>query len=235
MMKAIILMTRVPIPGKTKTRLMEVLSPEECAEIHSCFLRDIFGVMGKLEPEIDVYVSYTPEDEFRILSELLPEDVKAFPQHGETLGDRMKHAFEAVFKMGYDEVVLMGSDVPEIDLECLEESFVQLESNDMCVGPTLDGGYYLIGMKEVQSEIFSEDMKWGCNTVLEGTFRQINSQGLSVGLVTKQRDIDTGDDFEYLMNKLGAFEESGTAPRNTIDFLRKYREGGSADEKWARE
>lgn len=235
MMKAIILMTRIPIPGKTKTRLMEVLSPEECAEIHSCFLKDVFQVLGKLRIDIDVFVSYTPEGDFEILENIMPENTESFPQQGETLGERMKNAFKDVFEMGYSEVVLMGSDIPEIDLECIEEAFVQLGKNDLCIGPTLDGGYYLIGMKALHEEIFSEDMKWGCNTVLEGTFRQINSMGTSAGLAPKQRDIDTKDDFYYLMDKLESFESEESYLENTRDFLSKCREGEMSNEKWARE
>lgn len=233
-MKAVILMTRVPIPGQTKTRLMEILSPEECAEIHFCFLKDIFETLGKLDGDISLFTAYTPEEEFHLIEDILPENSESFAQVGETLGERMMNSFERVMEMGYGEVVLIGSDLPELSSEDIYESFRVIEKSDVCIGPTLDGGYYLIGMKEMQERLFIEDMKWGNNTVLEGTFRLIDKLGLSVGLAPKQRDIDTKDDFLYLLEKLRILESSESAPNNTIEFLRSYRKGESRDERHAR-
>lgn len=231
-MKAVILMTRVPIPGQTKTRLMSVLSPDECADIHSCFLKDIYKVLGDLGEDISVFTSYTPVGKFHILEELLVGE--SFAQEGDSLGERMMNAFQRVMDMGYKEVVLIGSDIPEITTMDIMESFKVLGESDICIGPTLDGGYYLIGMKEIHKRLFTEEMKWGNKTVLEGTFRLIDELRLSVGLAPKKRDIDTGEDFEYLLKNLENMEALDMVPINTLDFLIGYREDREGDERRAR-
>ncbi|SDK75621.1 TIGR04282 family arsenosugar biosynthesis glycosyltransferase [Natronincola ferrireducens] len=220
-MKALILMTRIPIPGKTKTRLMEILSGKQCADIHRCFLLDLFYVFSMLEKDIDIFLTYTPDDAIQIIDNILPKDIACFPQKGTKLGEKMANAIEELLRKGYKKVLLMGSDIPEIQPQHIQEAYSVLENNDICLGPTFDGGYYLVGMKKIHREIFNDSLKWGNKSVLEGTIDIINGLGLQVGLIEKHRDIDTKEDLAALTKKinLGVFQNK-IAPQHTIQFIK---------------
>lgn len=221
MKKALILMTRIPIPGKTKTRLMTILSANECAEIHMAFLKDLFILLEKVKDSVDVYLTYTPENSLNIIEDIIPSFIETFPQKGEDLGEKMKNAIEDILNKGYDCVELMGSDIPQVTHNDILKSFQDLEEKDIVLGPTLDGGYYLVGMKKMHDEIFDDSLKWGNKTVLEGTMDILNSKGLSLSLINKHRDIDTKEDlidFKYKFER-GKFHEC--PPLNTINYINR--------------
>lgn len=221
-MNALILMTRVPIPGKTKTRLMKTLSGEECAELHKCFLRDIFKSLEHIKKDVDIFVTYTPEGSFKILEDVIPHYTKNYPQMGDTLGLRMLNSIDKLIRVGYQKVVLIGSDIPDIKAEDIKTAFELLSTNDVVLGPTFDGGYYLIGMKQIYKQLFSDDLKWGYKSVFEGTVDIANKSGLKVGLAAKYRDIDTEED---IINLIERFDNrtlcSNEAPYNTVTYINK--------------
>ena len=203
-MNALILMTRIPIPGKTKTRLMDIFTGEECVEIHKCFLLDLFNIFEYIKEDVDVYLTYTPEGSLNIIENIMPKYTKSFPQVGETLGERMENAFKNVFNLGYEKIVLIGSDIPSIQPEDIIKGFEILESKDICLGTTFDGGYYLIGMKTLFKEVFDESIKWGKKSVFEGTMHIANDLELSIGLVSKHLDIDTKEDIISFKEKVNS-------------------------------
>lgn len=221
MMKALILMTRIPIPGKTKTRLMNVLSGEECAKLHKCFLWDLFNVFDVIKENVDIFLSYTPDGALHLLEDMLPDYVEAFPQEGEDLGERMANAIDFVLNRSYDKVVLIGSDIPAIGPSDIKEAFRLLDFNDICLGPTHDGGYYLVGMKKLHRDVFCRDLKWGKKSVFESTMFIANNLGLRVGLAPKHMDIDTAEDISVLMDKVKKGELSNWMPKNTVDYLKE--------------
>ena len=223
-MKALILMTRIPIPGKTKTRLIDIFTGEECAEIHKRFLLDLFNIFEYIKEDVDVYLTYTPEGSLNIIENIMPKYTKSFPQVGETLGERMENAFKNVFNLGYEKIVLIGSDIPSIQPEDIIKGFEILESNDISLGATFDGGYYLIGMKRLYKKVFDESIKWGKKSVFEGTMRIANNLELSIGLVSKHLDIDTKEDIISFQEKVdnGYFLDK-LLPKNTVDYLAKIR------------
>ena len=146
MKRALICFTRPPAPGRTKTRLMPLLSGDACAALHTAFLRDIAAVCGRVDA--DLYVAYAPEGDWGILRELFPAALDLFPQDGEGLGERMHRALSRVLALGYDACVLIGSDLPELTEGHLAAAFAALEEADASLGPTEDGGYYLVGLKK---------------------------------------------------------------------------------------
>ncbi len=226
MMDALILMTRVPVPGKTKTRLMEILSGEECAQIHRCFLLDLFNMLNRINLDIDVFLSYTPDPSFSIMADMIPDDIECFPQRGEGLGERMLNAIDDLFKRNYDKVVLIGTDIPDIQPVDIKKAFAILDHKDVCLGPTADGGYYLIGMKQLYPELFGEQLKWGNRSVFESTVDIGNRQNLKVGLCSKHRDIDTKEDLFALKEGIlnGGLDEQ-MIPKNTFEFIKKCWSG----------
>ncbi|MBS4538040.1 TIGR04282 family arsenosugar biosynthesis glycosyltransferase [Clostridium sp. D2Q-11] len=218
-MKALILMTRIPIPGKTKTRLMSILSADECAALHRAFLMDLFLLFDKLKDSIDIYLTYTPEDSFHIIEGIIPKHIRVFPQRGETLGDKMRNAIDDVLDKGYDCTCLMGADIPQISEESILDAFNKLEEKDCVIGPTFDGGYYLIGMKEMNNKIFDGKLKWGNKTVLEGTMDILNSCESMVALGDKYRDIDTKEDLIDFKEQLEMGKFGKSYLRNTINYI----------------
>ena len=170
MKRAIIIFTRIPLPGKTKTRMMPALSGRKCAALHICFLKDIYAACRKADT--DIFVDYMPEDadQVNILKDIFGEEVYCFIQEGGTLGERMYQGIRYVLEQGYQSCVLVGTDIPEIRSEQIRRAFEVPEEREntrssvgrfevpeereIVFGRTLDGGYYLVGMKRPWKEAF---------------------------------------------------------------------------------
>ena len=197
---AIILFTRIPVPGKTKTRLQPFLSEDECCLLHSAFLRDIFRVLREVTVPCDILVCYTPEGNLAELEALLPEADDFFPQQGQDLGEKMHNAICHVLGRGYGRCLLIGSDLPLLRAKAVEEAFYSLESRDIVLCPTEDGGYYLIGMKAPCKDIFN--LKYGVSTVFEGTLELAGSLGITYAVGAATMDIDEPQDLLHLAERL---------------------------------
>lgn len=205
-MDALIIMTRIPIPNKTKTRLMDIYTGVECSKLHMCFLKDIFKTCECLKDNLHIYISYTPENSYEILERLLPDYVSTFPQVGKDLGERMYNSINHLIKLNYEKVILIGSDIPEIKAEYVNKALDNLNSSDLCLGPTLDGGYYLVGLKKAYMELFISKINWGKKTVFESTVEIAESNGLKVSLTNECRDIDTKEDIRDFLNSMKKYE-----------------------------
>lgn len=195
MKRAVIVFTRVPLPGQTKTRMMPYLSARQCVCLHQCFLKDIKNTCKDVSA--DVFVCYTPEGEEGFLYPLLGKEAVYFPQKGEGLGERMYCAIETVLQKGYEACVLIGTDVPEIRAKHLADAFAMLatESKDVVFGPTEDGGYYLVGMKKPYREVF-ERQTYGYGNVLENTIRRLEERKFRTGCIEQLQDMDTREDLQ---------------------------------------
>ena len=207
MKKAWICMTRIPKPGCTKTRLMPLLSAEECAALHTAFLRDLAVLSEAVET--DFFVSYTPGDGWEMLREIFPAARELFPQEGEELGARMHNAIVHVLELGYDACVLTGSDLPCMSAEHINSGFAALAAADLTLGPTADGGYYLVGAKTPCAAIF-EKQTYGISTVFDATCAAAARAGYTVGKALPCDDVDTPDELRALWEKCRG-EETHTA------------------------
>jgi len=216
-MNALILMTRIPIPGKTKTRLMDMLTGDECVGLHMAFLKDLITTFTELQ-DIDLFITYTPEDSLFILENVIPESIESFPQKGEDLGEKMFNAITQVLLKGYKKVVLIGSDIPDLSAKDIQVSFQILDKHDIVLGPTYDGGYYLVGMKRSHEKIFRIPKKWGGKSVLESTIDIGNEQNLTIGLSQKYRDIDTKEDLFEFERK-----NENSKPSHTMKWILEWR------------
>lgn len=199
MKKAIIIFTRVPIPGQTKTRMMPVLSPKECARLHQCFLKDIYREC--VQTGADLFVCFTPENQEKMLIPIFGQQVKYVPQQGEGLGERMYVAIERVLQGGYDACILIGTDIPELRHQYLERAFAVLEKKDVVFGPTKDGGYYLVGMKTPRREVF-EKQTYGHASVLENVVERLKEAGISYGYGKSLADMDVPADLYRYRRKM---------------------------------
>lgn len=195
MKRAVICFTRVPRPGVTKTRLLPILTPDQCAALHWAFLRDLAGIYREMEA--DLYVAYTPDPNWAELKAVFPIAAGFFPQEGAGLGEKMDHALRRVLDLGYDTVVLTGADLPAMVKSHLESGFAALASADIAIGPTSDGGYYLIGCKAPCTAIFT-GQQYGGATVYENTLAAARAAGYSVAAALPCDDVDTPTDLQAL-------------------------------------
>lgn len=195
MNNALILFTRVPIPGATKTRLIPFLTGEECAQVHSCFVKDIYEKAKTIQA--DLFVFYTPNDEKHLLKQLLGEEAIYLPQYGADLGEKMKNAIGVALRLGYEKVVLIGTDIPQIHPETLNNAFDSLNEKEIVIHPTFDGGYYLIGMKKEYDSIWKIE-RYGTNTVIYDTLQHMKTEKLSTAVGQMYYDVDDKDDLLHL-------------------------------------
>ena len=215
MKKAIICFTRVPRPGQTKTRLLPLLRPEQCVELHLAFLRDLSSVYEQINA--DLFVAYTPDPDPSVLQNIFPKSRSFFPQQGDDLGEKMFHAIEQVLKKGYDACILTGSDLPLMKAEHLNSGFSALENADVTLGPTSDGGYYLVGMKKPCPEVFSKQ-EYGCSTVWNNTLAAVEKAGYSFAPTLTCDDVDTPDDLKKLWTII---QDTSSHSAKFLDLLRK--------------
>lgn len=199
MKKAIICFTRVPKPGVTKTRLMSILSGSRCAGLHIAFLQDLREVYDRMDT--DLFVAYTADPDWEMLKPIFPRARGFFPQEGADLGEKMYRAIERVLELGYDAAILTGADLPLMKESHLEAGFAALDGADVAIGPTSDGGYYLIGMKVPHEEIFRVS-GYGGATALENTLTAGQQAGFEIALTLPCDDMDTPEDLRGLMGRL---------------------------------
>ena len=191
MKEAIIFFTRVPIPGHTKTRLFDFVSPDQACEIQRKLIQNIDKIL--VEREEDIFVFYTPVNHERELRELMQSQASYHPQCEGDLGRKMSSAIQEVLKRGYDSVLLMGSDLAALDNARIDRAFSALINHDVVINPSKDGGYTIIGMNEAHSEIFELD-SFGNESVYVKTIARIHELLLSVYELDAMLDIDTKED-----------------------------------------
>lgn len=194
MKNAVICFTRVPKPGVTKTRLLPILQPEQCAELQWCFLKDLAAVYGQLDAHL--FVAYTPDPDWELLKSVFP-NAGFLAQKGQDLGEKMYRALRTVLHLGYESVILTGSDLPGMEKAHLDSGFAALEAADVAMGPTPDGGYYLIGMKQPHKALFRVD-GYGSASVYENTVSAAEKAGLTVAAAMACVDVDTPEDLQLL-------------------------------------
>ncbi|MCK5236827.1 MAG: TIGR04282 family arsenosugar biosynthesis glycosyltransferase, partial [Deltaproteobacteria bacterium] len=184
------------------------------------FLLDTFSNVSILNG-IDLHVYVSPENlEPDLLGGIIPEGVPSLMQEGEDLGERMINVFSTLFTKGYKEVVIIGSDSPDLPVYMIERAFVRIQkkSGSIVVGPARDGGYYLIGMDTLNETVFS-NILWSTDKVLTETIKRADEASLSIDLLDGWYDIDTKEDLKILLKSRGA------------DYSVKYLESINIEEK----
>ncbi len=191
-MNHLIVFVKNPVLGQVKTRLAETIGPEEALIVYIKLLKHTREVALKVDAEKHLYYS----DQVVQNDLWSTEDFSKHVQSGDDLGERMRSAFERSFSMGADKTVIIGSDCYELEPAHIEAAFKSLESSDYIIGPALDGGYYLLGMK-APSDFLFEDIAWSTPAVFDQTRRAIMSRGFALGTLEILRDIDTRTDLDH--------------------------------------
>ncbi len=197
--KRLIIFTRYPEPGTTKTRLIPLLGAEGAADLQRKMTEHTLSRMKELwsSPELTIEVRYEGGSEALIKKWLGPNFVYR-PQGEGDLGLRMTRSFEDAFKSGASTAVIIGTDIPEITHVAIQKAFDTFKQKDLVLGPAKDGGYYLIGLKKESCllavpHIFA-DIGWGTGNVLNKTIRIANRFKLRFSLLELLEDIDRPED-----------------------------------------
>ncbi len=185
----LLIFTRNPELGKVKTRLAKSLGDEKALAIYKILLEKTQSETSKLNCIKRVY--YTENIQ---LNDIWPNEVfEKKLQLGQDLGDRMQQAFKAGFEEGFENIIVIGSDLFDISAEIIEIAFGQLQKNEVVIGPAHDGGYYLLGMKELHPAIF-QNKEWGTSTVFKETMKSLENK--KVFLTEQLNDIDVIEDMQ---------------------------------------
>lgn len=221
MQAAVVLMSRAPVAGRTKTRLESHLKAGECAELHQAFLKDINSKLLNLKKNysrLDLYLSYTPADSSSLFAEIIAEEFIRIPQRGKNLGERMYHAAADAYQKSELPVIITGSDLPLLDIDIFTEALAGLKERDIVIGPSEDGGYYLIGMKKVEKFLFDFE-NWGGASVLEQTIREASKHNLKSHFLPEVSDVDTFKELLDLRAKLMNKDIVTNYPQQTKELL----------------
>lgn len=189
----LVVMAKEPVPGQVKTRLFPQLSPQEAAHLYLCFLQDIMTEMSALE-DIELAIAYTPEHARETFASIALKGFLLFPQHGKDLGERLCNIFMEKLGEGYDAVSIINSDSPDLPKSLVAESFRLLSHQaDVVFGPCNDGGYYLIGMRNIYPDLFT-GIPWSTGNVLSKSLEIAKKSGIKTVLLPPWNDIDTFQD-----------------------------------------
>ncbi len=224
MRRCLIIVAKDPVAGQVKTRLAARIGAERTLALYRCFLRDTVALASDL-PNCALALSFWPPHAAPTFRRLHPSAL-LLPQRGTDFGGRLLSAFEQASAAGYDEMVLVGSDNPNLPLAYIEQAFAALTAVPVVLGPSEDGGYYLIGMRAPQPALFHTGIAWSTDVVAEQTYAAAATAGLRLARVPPWYDIDTADDLPRLYRDLRA--GVGTAPR-TLAQLDMLASDGLAD------
>jgi uncharacterized protein len=185
----LLIFIRNPELGKVKTRLAAAIGDKNALEIYQFLLLHTRNAVQDLS--FDKRVMYSDEiiDNDIWSNEIFDKQV----QFGQDLGTRMKNAFADGFDQDYDKIVIIGSDLYDLETANILEAFDKLDTSDVVLGPAKDGGYYLLGLKNIPNGIFI-NKNWGTNSVLKDTLADINH--LKIHLLEEKNDIDTVNDIK---------------------------------------
>jgi len=238
---ALAVMTKAPQAGRVKTRLTPPLSPEEAAALNTCFLRDTAASISRTTERgraVGVGV-YTPHGSETAYSGILPEGFILVPQRGDLFGERLIAATDDLLQLGFDSVCLIDSDSPTVPDAAFTQAVEHLSDPNDCVvlGPSDDGGYYLIGVKKTHHRLFQQ-IDWSTERVLEQTIAAARELNLPVHLLPTWYDVDDRVTLSRLCRELfgsnGCVANSSAAPA-THDFLVQLLEREGRDRIWPNE
>lgn len=187
----LIIFTRNPELGKVKTRLATSLGNSAALKVYTFLIDHTVSITKNLLCDKQVQYSEKVREDDVWDSNIFNKK----QQVGEDLGIRMLNAFEQGFDKGYKKIIIIGSDMYDLSESDLEYAFSTLGSNDYVLGPAEDGGYYLLGMKKLKTELF-KNKEWGTSTVLDQTMTHLTEE--SVSLLPLRNDIDIEADIENI-------------------------------------
>ncbi len=199
MKKALIVFAKRPEPGTVKTRLTAALTPEEAARLYEAFLRDALIQYTALGVAVRLYLGPPAGP---VSDGLIPEGVSVHLQQGPGLGARMKVAFVESFAAGYERLVIIGTDHPTLPSAYIDQAFDALPAPpSISIGPSDDGGFYLLGMNDFYPELF-HDMRYSHDEVFAETLERARLTQAQLTILPPWYDVDTPDSLQRLISDL---------------------------------
>jgi uncharacterized protein len=213
---ALIVFAKVPVAGEVKTRLTPAFDAGQAARLYEAFVTDSLAQYVRLDTAVRLYLA-SSEGEFT--DDVIPEGVTVHRQSGDGLGERMQRAIIETFAAGYERAVVIGTDHPSLPTEFIRMAFdALLEPISVCIGPTEDGGYYLIGMNDFFPDLFT-GMVYSRTDVFSNTLARIETTRANVTILPVWYDVDTLDDLKRLAADL---RDSSIEARRTRDVLQEF-------------
>ncbi|MBE9503180.1 MAG: TIGR04282 family arsenosugar biosynthesis glycosyltransferase [Proteobacteria bacterium] len=205
-MRCIILFAKAPVPGEVKTRLSPHLSPEDAALVQEAFIFDTLATLQSCKG-VDLYIACHPSAKHPFYEEAQKRfTLTLIGQGAGHLGDRMKRVISQLKSAGYDEIVVLGSDSPSIPVKMIDDSFERLKKSDLVIGPSIDGGYYLIGFSGELPPIF-DGINWGTESVFSETMERLKDSDIDCSVLPYWYDVDTIKELRFLEIHLASLEK----------------------------
>ncbi|RCW56541.1 DUF2064 domain-containing protein [Halanaerobium sp. ST460_2HS_T2] len=193
MQAAVVLMRGASVAGKTKTKLNSHLKAEECAALDKAFLKDMNFKLLNLKKscsKLELFLSYKPEQSPKIFAEVIAKDFIRIPQRGESCGEIMYNAVTEAYQKSKLPVVIVGSNFPLLATDTFTEAFAGLKERDIVIGPSVDGSYYLLGMKKPEESLFYFK-DWRKQSILEKTIKAASQHNLKIHFLPEAAEINT--------------------------------------------
>lgn len=200
--KALIIFTRYPEIGKTKTRLIPAIGAEKSANLQRLMTEKTINSIELLTKIIDIEVNiYFQGGNKELMQQWLGDKYNFYPQIERDLGEKMYSAFKDSFAQKNEQVIIIGVDCLELSIDILQEAFLALNNHDLVIGKALDGGYYLLGLNTLEKSLF-DHIQWGTNQVFSQTMSKIEKLNYITYQLPVLRDVDRAEDlhlvsFEY--------------------------------------
>ena len=222
MKTCVIVFAKNPIPNQVKTRLIPTLSPEQAAALYIAFLTDWCETLAKVS-KVDLVIAYTPPEAHSDLQALIGDNAIYTPQVGADLGERLTSATQWAAEQRYTKILLVGSDSPTLPISYLSDAITLLDTRDIVIGPSVDGGYYLIGfaveaLAQTVPRVFN-GIAWSTGEVFQQTVARIREVEATLGLLPAWYDVDTAEDLAFLHAHISAMRLTG----DTVQAVRTER------------
>jgi rSAM/selenodomain-associated transferase 1 len=196
----ILVFVKYPQKNKVKTRLSRDLGSYSAIALYARFVEDTLETLNKIN--VNKFIFYSPENYKNKFLKWLGNGYMYRAQKGGDLGERMDNAFLSVFGEGYGRIIILGSDSPDLPVTIIDKALQSLLIHDTVIGPSLDGGYYLLGFRKekYQSGVFKK-INWSSKIVFEKTMTYLRTKKLKTKILEKWRDIDTANDLDKVYCK----------------------------------
>ena len=201
-MQSLIIFAKLPRPGEVKTRLGHGLGMHEASAVYERLAQQTFSLGDQLLSQgLRVYLFYDPRATEQEMRSWIGHPFEFAQQVGETLGERMRAAFEKTFADGSGRTVIVGTDIPDLTVDVIVRAFNLLSAHNVVLGPSSDGGYYLLGMTRLVNELF-EGLAWSTSAVYQETLDRIAALDLSHAVLGELADIDTEEDYKRYLERV---------------------------------
>ena len=218
---ALILFAKDPVEGQVKTRLSSLLDAPTILNLYHHFLSDSIGKLCSVSGvERFIGMASPPRSDYFDNVSRDPS-IRLFVQAGQNLGERMRQAFQDRFTEGFERVVIIGSDSPTLPTVYIEQAL--RSEKEVVIGPSTDGGYYLVGMKGRMTDIFA-GVHWGTSRVLSETLKALQGNGTEAELLPVWYDVDLPEDLRFLKTHLEWMAHAGLEEgKATLEFLNQLQ------------